>query len=76
VIDRKKSIERIIVEFPQKPETKETYLSDMSPDGRYGICMLSSSNIDVDAYRNAIVSGTKTKTGWDAIGLIALPEPN
>jgi hypothetical protein len=72
VVDRNKKNERTIVEVPQQ-EYGGMYLCEMSSDGLYGVCILSSSGVNVDAYENAITKGTNPYRDWDAIGIIVLP---
>jgi len=47
------------------------YLFDMSPDGKYGVCILSSREVTPATYDDA---KSCKKALWDKIGLIAIPE--
>ena len=71
VLDRENQnerTERTIVEVPQEGYKKMTF-SEMTPDGRYGICMLAFSDSTIDVFHKAMYQ----RTTWDAIGIIALP---
>ncbi len=74
VVDTDKKSERVFVEVP-KGEYEGMYLADMTPDGRYGVCILSrlGGAAAAEAYQTAISRGLKLPRAWDKIGLFALP---